>query len=144
MRKLIEALAKLFWSVPGLKGLEKKRRRERYEFLKAKISERHFGGFRGMIVNFPGRRFDKFDFGCFPSPMYFWVKNRDGNWVVFWDHARMTREIGTGKPLQDGEALIPDTPGRSKPQAEPEQVDEQKPLTIPVAKEGSSDGATEN
>lgn len=104
-------------------------RRARYEFLKQRISERHFDGYAGLIVDFPGRKFDKLDFASFKAPMYMWVKNQDMKWCVFWDRGRMAREIGAGAPLRDGEVLIPDPPGRTKPAA-PETIDEKKPLTI--------------
>lgn len=105
-------------------------RRERYEFLKAKISERHFAGFAGLVVDFPDRKFDVTDLSCFKAPMYAMVKNQDMKWCIFWDRARMVREIGTGAPLKEGEVLIPDTVGRTKPQSTVETIDEAQPLTV--------------
>lgn len=104
------------------------KRRERYEFLKARISERHFAGFAGLIVDFKGRKFDKTDLACFKSPMYYMAKNQDMKWCIFWDKARMAREIGAGAPLREGECLIPDTVGRTKPQGTIETIEEKSPL----------------
>lgn len=141
MKRLFALLIALFWSLPVLKDLEAKRRRARYEFLKAEIVKRHLGGYKGLIVRFPGRRFDIQDIACFKAPMYFSVKNQDGHWCIFWDRARMVREVGTGAELQPGEELIPDTRGRSKPQAAPDEIDDKQPLTH--RKDGLSDGAEE-
>ena len=112
----------------------KVRRRENYEFLKSKISERHFAGFAGLVIDFD-RKLDSVDFACFKQPMYAWVKNKDNKWCVFWDKARMAREIGVGAPLKDGECLIPDTLGRTKPQGSVETIEERSPLTQTLTEE---------
>lgn len=109
-------------------------RRERYEFLKSKISERHFGGYAGLIVDFPGRKFDLVDLGCFKAPMYYIVKNADMKWCIFWDRKRLTSEIGAGAPLKEGEVLVPESSaGRSKPSSTVETIDETAPLTQKVS-----------
>ena len=102
-------------------------RRERYEFLKAEISKRHFAGFKGLIVNFP-RKFDAIDIGSFKPPMYQVCKNADNCWCIFWDPAKMTKEIGAGAPLQDGESFIPSVKTKINP--DPSLIDENKPIIL--------------
>lgn len=118
------------------KRFRMKRARDRYEFLKQAISSRHFNGYAGLIVDDSlGKKFSKKDFACFKAPMYYWVKNQDGFWCVFWDRGRLTREIGTGAPLKPGEVMIEDTAGRTKPSSTLETIDEQKSLvsSAPIA-----------
>ncbi len=109
------------------------RRRANYEFLKAAISARHFGGFRGLIVDFPGKKFDKVDLASFRQPMYFLVMNQDRKWCIFWDSAKLAQEIGVGAPLQPGEVLV-ENRGPMKPEATADQIDEKAPLTRQEAK----------
>lgn len=127
------------------KSFRMKRARDRYELLKRAISYRHFNGFAGLVINrdivvqgeggIPdfidgSRKFTKKDFECFKAPMYFWTKNQDGFWCVFWDRGRLTREIGTGAPLREGELMIDDPAGRTKPSSTLETIDEQRPLVV--------------
>lgn len=111
------------------KNVKARRRREHYEFLKAEISKRHFDGFAGLVVDFPGRRFRREDIACFGTPMYQAVRNKDMKWCIFWDRSRMSREIGVGQPLKEGEALISDVKVRTHPDSNLETIDERKPLT---------------
>jgi hypothetical protein len=134
---------KTLWDWITLKPYRMKRARQRYELLKKAISYRHFNGFAGLVLSelvsvtedkfINGKAFGKDDFACFKSPMYFWIKNQDGDWCVFWDRARLTREIGTGAPLKEGELMIlENSVGRMKPSSTLETIDEQKPLVSPA------------
>lgn len=104
-------------------------RRARYEELKQLISQRHFGGYAGLIVEDP--KYDRLDMACFGPPMYGVVKNKDMKWCIFWDRPRMMREIGTGAPLREGETIaVQDHTGRADLwKKTPEEVDEKQALT---------------
>jgi len=132
MNSILNAIHRfLFWITfgPFRDKRNKVRRRANYEFLKANISQRHFDGFAGLVVDFKGKSFDKYDLGCFTAPMYYMVKNADDKWCIFWDRKRLAREIGTGAPLKEGEVLLPDTLGRTKPQETIDTINNQEPLT---------------
>lgn len=135
-------LAQLVWpklraysaSRPAAKLKESKRRRERYELLKAAISERHFAGYAGLICDFDDWEPDAIDMASFRAPMYGTVKNANMRWCIFWDRDRMTREIGVGAPLKEGETIAaPADPVHAhRPQLwqkTPDEVDEQQALT---------------
>jgi len=113
------------------KAFRMRRARARYDFLKAEIAKRHFEGYGGLIMNTSKlKRYSKKDFACFPAPMYMWIKNAENHWCVFWDRGRMTREIGTGAPIKDGAELLPDHPGRTRPEGTLETINEKQPAAV--------------
>lgn len=112
--------------IPVVQRRAAKMRRARYDTLKALIAERHFQGFAGLIVS--AKNYDWTDMGSFGPPMYGAVKNKAGDWCIFWDRKMLTAEIGTGAPLKEGEVISAvDDPKLW--QRTPEEVDENKPLT---------------
>ncbi len=72
------------------------KRRERYDFLKMLITERHRAGFHGLTVDVQDREFDWTDMLCFRPPMYQVLKNKDMKYCIFWDPKKMSEEIGLG------------------------------------------------
>lgn len=115
-----------YYGIPAVQRRVAKMRRGRYERLKALISERHFGGYAGLIVD--AKDYDWADMMSFRPPMYGAVKNKADDWCIFWDRKLLTQEIGTGAPLKEGEVITPvDDPKIW--QRTPEEVDVQKPLT---------------
>ena len=117
---------RFYYGIPAVQRRVAKMRRARYDTLKALIAERHFGGYAGLIVE--ANDYDWTDMVSFRAPMYGAVKNKAGDWCIFWDRKMLTAEIGTGAPLKEGEVVSPvDDPKLW--QRTPEEVDEQKPLT---------------
>ena len=70
------------------------KRRANYDFLRAKITERHSAGFNGLTVDFQGHKFDSIDMLSFRPPMYQIAKNQSQHYCIFWDHKKMSEEIG--------------------------------------------------
>lgn len=102
-----------------------RRSRARYEFLKNEISKRHFGGYAGLIVDFPGRKFKEAELRVFfRLPMYHVVMNQDKKLCIFWHRERLTKEIGTGAALKEGEVITPEKPGRFSVVPDASTVDE--------------------
>lgn len=120
----LQGIVRVLLNLITLRSWRARRARARYDFLKAEICKRHFEGYKGLIVDFPGRRFSIQDLACFKSPMYFMIRNADKKWCIFWDHKRMSQEIGTGKPLKDGEPFQQEIVGKFNPKNTPDKVDE--------------------
>ncbi len=127
MRFLRGALKILFQWIT-LQAWRKRRSRERYDFLKSAISKRHFGGYAGLIVDDLPRKFGQKDRDCFQPPMYYWVKNQDMKWCVFWHRKRLSEEIGAGPPLLPGELDIKDTVGRTASIGTPNTINDKAPV----------------
>lgn len=125
--KLFVAIIRFLTLYEWRKGRYLKMRRERYDELKKLISERHFGGYAGLTVT--DAKYDRLDLACFGPPMYQVCRNQEWQYCIFWDRPRMIREIGTGAPLREGEVIIPDTIGRTKPSSTLETIDDKQALT---------------
>ncbi len=108
-------------------------RRARYDELKAMICDRHYAGYGGLVVE--DKKFDAIDMKSFKAPMYGCVQNKEMKWCIFWDRGKLTREIGTGAPLKDGELMLAEKGGRSENwKKDPEAIDENVPLTQQAVK----------
>lgn len=129
---------RFYYGIPAVQRRVAKLRRARYDVLKALIAERHFGGYAGLIVD--AKDYDWTDMMSFGPPMYGAVKNKAGDWCIFWDRKLLTQEIGTGSPLKEGEVISPvDDPKIW--QRTPEEVDEKKPLTHQKAEDAAGGDA---
>ena len=81
-------------------GFRARRRRRRYEELRALIMENHLGGKGGMIVP---KKYDAKDMKCFGPPMYFFARTKENEPCIFWRKDLMIEEVNsaTKKPTAD-------------------------------------------